>query len=339
MAVGVFFWLETTRSRLIILREVVSMQHAFHTRTLHMDDIAGYRYVTHNRDRIRIIPNNPKLKKIDVPTHMEGRRELEAWLARFPNLDIAEYQAETGDIFSNKQFGATETERLAYLRKAKRTAQAANVVGLLTAAWLWIWPKPYDTAMISCLLMPWIAIYLGWRFKGLLRPATSRKGSPYPSAAGLLFPPAMVLLYRVMADYKVYEPSRIWPPLLTAALPVAGILLYTSVKAFAPIRRKVLGWLVLGILATVYSFTLVVFTNCYYNATPPRQLTVAVKGKHFVKDKTTTYYLTLAPWGRFTGEQDESVEPQLYHTVHDDGQVHIYLFEGRWHIPWYIITE
>lgn len=100
-----------------------------------------------------------------------------------------------------------------------------------------------------------------------------------------------------------------------------------------------MGWLALGILATVYSFMLVVFTNCYYNVTPPRQLTVMVKGKHFVKDKTTTYYLTLAPWGRFTGEQDESVAAELYDKMQDDGQVHIYLFEGRWRIPWYIIGE
>jgi len=336
LVIGAYCWLEIVQSKLIILRDVVSIQQAFYTRTLHTDDIAGYREL--GRNKIRIVPVNPCLKRIDVSAHMEGQRELLLWLARFPNLDAVEYQAEATGIFSNEQFGATETERLHYLRKAKGTVQAGNIVALLATGWLWVWPRPYDMAMISGLLLPWIGIWLAWRFKGLVKPGSPRKGSPHPSVVGLLFLPVMGLLFRIIFDYKIYDPARVWIPLLVAALPIAGIYLYTGIKAFA-IKRKVLGALVLGVLATVYSFTLVIFTNCYYNASPPREFTVGIKGKHSVKDKTTTYYLTLEPWGRFTAKQDESVERALYEKVPGDGQVHIYLLEGKWGIPWYYITE
>lgn len=89
----------------------------------------------------------------------------------------------------------------------------------------------------------------------------------------------------------------------------------------------------------LYSFTLVIFTNCYYNASQPQVFTVHVKGKHSERDKVTTYHLTLDAWGRFTTEQDEEVKAALYEKVQPDGQVHVFLLTGKWHIPWYAITE
>ena len=334
---SIFLFLQVIKGRLIINNKGIYLQEAFRTRSLLLDEIAGYGYFSRNR-RLVIIPKSPKHKKIIISNFMEGRRELEAWLARFPNLDAVQYEQEAEHIFSNEQLGASESERLLRLKKARTVANAGNTAGIAALIWAWMSPQPYDWAVITALILPWVALYISWYFKGLIKFGT-KKRSPYPSMGGLVFLPVVGLLLRVMIDYPMYEPAGVWAPVLVTTALFAAVCLYISNKLFTGMKKKPVAWLIILVVSFTYSYGLVIFSNCYYDGSAPKELRVTVNGKRISKGRTTTYYLNLDPWGRYTEEQEVSVKKALFEKVNEGEQVHIYLFGGRWHMPWYHIMQ
>jgi hypothetical protein len=334
---GLFLFLQVIKSRLIINNKGVYLQEAFRTRSLLLDEIAGYGYFSKNR-RLVIIPKSPKQKKIIISNFMEGRRELEIWLARFPNLDAVKYEQEADQIFSNEQLGASESERLVRLKKARTVANAGNTVGIASLVWAWMSPQPYDWAIITAFILPWVALYISWHFKGLIR-FGAQKASPYPSMGGLVFLPVVGLWLRVLIDYPMYEPAGVWVPVLATTALLAMVCLYISNKLFGGMKKNPVAWLILLVVTFTYSYGLVIFTNCYYDGSAPKELRVTVNGKRINKGRTTTYYLSLDAWGRYTEEQEVSVKKALFEKINEGEQVHIYLFGGRWHMPWYHIMQ
>src|SRR5262249_36384092 len=51
--------------------------------------------------------------------------------------------------------------------------------------------------------------------------------------------------------------------------------------------------------------------------------------------KSTTYYLTLGPWGAITGSDEISVSAARYHATQTGDTVCVYVGKGALHVPWY----
>jgi hypothetical protein len=334
---AVFICLEGLKTRLTIDGQAIRQRSLVISRSLPLNEIKGYRHWANGR--LRLMPKNPGYKMVEISVYLERRAELLAWVKeRYPDLDAAEYETATKNIFSDEQYGISESERLQYLRKAKWVANAGNTVGLASIIWAWLSPQPYEWALFTGLALPWICVFVVWLFKGMIR-FDARRGNPYPSISGLIFLPVFGVLIRALTDYHVYDPRQVWVPVLATAAFCTLAFLYICAKALADVRRKWVSWLVIFFVACGYSYTLVLFTNNYFNIAPPREFLVTVQEKHLTEGKTTSYYLTLDAWGRFAAGEDVDVSRALYQSVQEGQRVHVYLFDGKWNIPCYVVTH
>jgi hypothetical protein len=64
----------------------------------------------------------------------------------------------------------------------------------------------------------------------------------------------------------------------------------------------------------------------------------AVTGQRVSHGRSTSYYLTLSPWGPMTGAFETSVGRRLYNAVNLGDTVEVSLHSGWLHIPWYQVT-
>lgn len=62
---------------------------------------------------------------------------------------------------------------------------------------------------------------------------------------------------------------------------------------------------------------------------------VAVTGKRISSGKSTSYYVSLSPWGRYTADDEVSVSKSFYQSVHTEESLRIFLNDGKWGVPWY----
>lgn len=93
------------------------------------------------------------------------------------------------------------------------------------------------------------------------------------------------------------------------------------------------------VMAGVYSWGLIIFSNCFYDSSIPDRYETRLEGKHYTSGKTTTYYLDLEPWGRFEKVTNETVPKDFYNMMEAGDTVYVYLRKGKWNIPWYWIAK
>ncbi|HXB31992.1 MAG TPA: hypothetical protein VNV35_01165 [Puia sp.] len=87
--------------------------------------------------------------------------------------------------------------------------------------------------------------------------------------------------------------------------------------------------------AGVYSYTAVVFTNCASDHQKATTFQVEISGKHTSSGKYSSYYLELSPWGSYTDGSDYKISSTTYRSVKTGDLVSVYLYPGKWGIPWY----
>jgi hypothetical protein len=89
------------------------------------------------------------------------------------------------------------------------------------------------------------------------------------------------------------------------------------------------------ILAGLYSYNALIFSNCAFDHQPSEISKVGIDGKHINHGKSTTYTLELSPWGRFSAGKNVQVPWSFYRSVQTGGSVNVYLHPGKWGIAWY----
>jgi len=57
------------------------------------------------------------------------------------------------------------------------------------------------------------------------------------------------------------------------------------------------------------------------------------------KGKSTSYYITTTPWGRYTQPEEVRVSRSLYQGLQLGDSVNIYLQPGKLGIPWYFLDK
>ncbi len=337
LPVALFLFAETTVTRLMIDEYSMTLKRAFSTRSIPLKDIEGF--VRGEKDSL-YIKSGDGGRPIRIPPNIERRTELMEWLKeRYPDLNVVEYEKETSNILENDQFGDTIEQREANLKMARKTAGILSVVSVALLFWSIVYPQPFDTLMILVLISPFAGIYAVWYFKGLLR-LSARKGSAYPSALYLFVLAVFAVFANVMRGYDLYLfPSAAWRILILLSVGMSVIVIMAGKKALAAEKRPPLAWLLIFLLAGVYSFGLLVFSNCFYDRSIPQEWRVQITGKHISHGKSTTYSLELSPWGRFDDGKRVTVTKSFYYSVETNDSLSVFLRQGKWDIPWYRIAN
>jgi hypothetical protein len=334
---GVYLYKEVGRLCITIDGDMLVMQHAFSTRSIALGDIDGYRIGEKNAFFL-VMKNGEKALKL--PDGIARRKELLAWIKeKYEDVDARERAAETEVLLEDNRYGGSREEREQNLQKAGMIAKIGTGVGFGLLIWAFVYPQPYDLVMVLLFVAPLAAAYFTWSHKGLMR-LYSKKSSPYPTLFLLIFFPILGAGYNAFFRYDLYEFSS------AAWLTFAGLTALISVVALSVLREAVsaeakkagaVAYVVF--MVAIYSYGLLIYSNCHYDRSPAEAWRVQVTDKHESHGKTTTYYLQLSPWGKYADGKEVTVSRAFYLAVAAQDTVGVLLNKGKWGIPWYRVVR
>ncbi len=335
IALGAAAWADTLKSKLTIDNYSITQEGAFKRKSLLLADIKGYRT---EKDYIFLVPESGK-GALKISNYVENKDELRAWIeGKYPDVDMLVVEEETKEILADENFGGTTEERQQLLANAKKTATIFNVASTIIIFWLFIYPKPYQLAWVMALLVAPASLYILWHFKGLVTVNDTKK-SAYPSLLPILFLVCLLAGVRAIIDYDIYLYNNVWKYMVgvAAALTAATYsIAYTGHQK--NINKKPIIF-ALAALFALYGYGATVFVNCHFDTKPPQVFTEPVTDMRVSHGKSTTYYITTAPWGQYTQPKEMSVAKSLYNSLQSGDSVNIYLRPGQLGIPWYFVER
>jgi hypothetical protein len=323
----------TKRYRIEILADRIRYYGAWGFRELHLADIAGYRVLpTHYVPSLLIVPSNKRKRKIYTALCYERKGEMLQWMAQhLPDLDHQEMADELDEIVTDTSFGASRDERMARLAVAKRYVLLLNIAGGCAAAWAFIFPRPYDFAIWTLIVLPIIGLACVAFFHGLVR-LDGKQESAYPSAGGAIILPPIILTLRTIFDWHLLSWGDTWPTLASLTVLVVVIVVVCARDA----RRK---WRFAGtvIFSALYVYGTATYLNCRYDRSEPFVYESTVRERHVSKGKHTSNHITLAPFVDDEPWREIEVPRATYERLREGDPVQIGVFEGALGIPWFLI--
>jgi hypothetical protein len=333
-----YLYRETMKMLLTIDDHSLTIQRSFSSRSILLADIEGYRRGDKNRLYLVLKSGGQDFL---VPDPLQKNEELLEWIKeKYTDLDARRFEEETKSILENDQYGGTPEERETRLKGARQVARVGIGVSFVLFLLMIFLPKPTDEdLMIVLFVIPLAGIYGLWYFKGLLR-LSVKKGSAYPSAFFPLCLPVFAGWISVLTAYRLYPiPASAWQTIVIMAVILAAVCILAGKEALAAEKNRVLGYVFILLLAGIYSYNLLIFSNCNYDKSAAEKYRVQVTDKTVSRGKSTTYFLHLSPWGTYTNGEKESVPSSFYYGVGMNDSVSVYLKPGKWNIPWYRVVK
>lgn len=332
----IYTLLATLKGRFIIGTQEVSQVGAFKTKTLALNEILGYRVDTQH---IYIYPKESYLPTIKIGYITERHQEIGLWLAgHYPDLDHLETEQATAALLADDTIGDTPAARATAVAKARQTALVLNSIGGAVGAWLLLYPHPYKWVIPLGILWPWLAVAALWQLPRTLR-IDEKKKSGYPSVLIAFIAPSFGLLLRALFDYKLVSYAPLWP---LAGAVVAGVAIVLAlVSRNFLFRQGSTGsvGLTIVLLAALYGYAATSIVNAVYDESQATVFKPQVTGKHITSGKSTTYYLTLQPWGPVQAAEDVNVSSDYYEQVQEGQSVTVVLRPGWLGVPWFNVVE
>ena len=340
------------KPKFVICDDKVYIRTLFCKKELLLDDILGYKIIN-----VRINGIFP-LKSIEIQT-LKGNTtainivglsksdELIQWLAsRFKNLDLQKAEEvsqsvgkDKQEILSNEKFGSTIGQREDKLKKAHLVAKILNVTGGLVAAWAFLWPDPYEYVILALIAVPIVSIVVLKLSKGLIK-FDEKKESASPTLIYSIAVTSLVLCLRTWYDFKIFDYNNIWIPATLITVVLIVLLLVGNKELKFKESKDYFSILGIAVFLFIYSYSSVVSVNCYYDQSDPDFFSAKVLSKRISSSRyTTTYYLELTPWGGQKEIDEVAVPEELYNQLDNENQVNIYLYRGKFEIPWFYVTE
>ncbi|MRX69267.1 hypothetical protein SAMN06265349_10446 [Flavobacterium resistens] len=342
--------ISTKKRRVIITDESICIIGFLKKRELKFTEIKGFKTRTNPKIRqledIVVEPIDRSKKTIVFKNTIENSSEIKAILAsKVIDFDKGKREAtdkiiedEKQEILSNQEFGISSKEREDQLKKARLTSYVLTGVGIFVTFWTIFFPNPYEYAIIACIAVPLITLAVIKFWKGLIR-VDGAKNSVYPNATYPLIAPGIALSFRMSLDFSIDDYSNVWIPAIAIAITYTGILLSFSKHLSFKKGKDLFSILWFAIFSFVYGFGTVIATNCVFDKSDPQMFSSEVVNKEMREDKVTSYYLYLLPWNNKTETEKVSIDSDLYDSLNEGDEVSVYLFEGRFNIPWIVVDH
>jgi hypothetical protein len=219
-------------------------------------------------------------------------------------------------------------------RTARIQAGILNMVTGAAVLWALVYPRPYGLVIALLAALPLAGIGLVIATRGAVTFDSDRK-SVLPTAAYSVFAPALILAFRSLDDWHITGWSGFWLPFAVVAAILLGALLF---GAAADAQGKVRTMVIISFVLLAQSYGLVVFMNCEFDRSVPVIHRTVVQSRRISRGrKSTSYYLTVAPW--IDGSYSEEVKvPGSTYSWHEEGStVLIGVRPGALSMPWYFV--
>lgn len=310
----------------------LTVTHVFSSRSVLLDEIEGFRKGEKNSIVLDVKSGG---RSITVSGSIGRREEFLEWLEkRYPDIDAARVQEVTQEVLSDEKFGDSEDERAMLLGRARKIMRYSTLVSLLFV-WAVISPEPIQPLMLVLLAIPPIAVWLIWKFKGIIR-LYSSKAKPYPTflMTVIFAEGAAFLALTKKFDVYLFE-QRFWLLLAAATVIVSFVWIRACRAAIGEEKNRVVVFAGILVVAGLYCYNLLLFSNFVYDRGEAAVWPVQVERKHVSSGKTRTYWLYLTSWGRFEDGNGVQVSRQFYYDLADGDTVDVHLHPGKWGAAWY----
>ncbi len=332
----IFGLIDVYKGRLIIHEDRLVSIGVFNSKNLKFNEIKGY---TVNEQYIFVEPNTREKKRIKISQYIGGYNEILLWLSKnYLNLNIINEQVEEQEILNNESFGWSKEIREEKLSNARKITKLVNLLGILSLVWTLFYPKPYDYAVLSALILPVVAVLAIKFSSGLIR-IDKPNGSAYPSVVYALIFPSMGLMVRAVFDYDIFDYSSVWLKSITIMISLLFLLLIKQKEITFKKKQDLLTVASVAMFLWVYGFGAVIYLNCNFDKSEPQNFTAKILDKRISTGRHTSYYLELTAWGQQKEIDEVSVSKGLYNRVEIDNEINIYFRNGKLEIPWFIVTD
>lgn len=334
LLLAAYLLLYTWRCRLMLDADGIELRGALRTRRLLRGEIAGRRTLrSQYGTTTEIWPKAPGARPLRFSSSaMSSDTRFDAWMRSIPDLDREERERAEEQVAADPEFGGSREERLERLAAGRSSARTLSAAAIGAAAWLYVYPKPYELAVLVAALVPWAAILIAARSHGLYR-LDSRRNDVRPNIAVAVLLPSIALALRAWQDLGVLDlsPALAW----IAAL---GVLF-----AFTAWRVGGGGALATGLMALLlgacYASGVVLLANALLDRNEGERYRVQVLSQHVTHGSRSgpSYHLLLAAWGPRATPDDVRVGHALYQLAAARHVVCVHQRPGALQIRWYLV--
>lgn len=336
-AFGAYMVLIALMYRVVLTADGVELTEPFRSRRLSCSEIQGRR-ILRTQQGLRtlvLVPKEGAGKKLKISLMLKTDQAFDAWIARFPDLDQQDLDRSEHEIAETLYQDLMPQEREERIKRLKVVARWVNWIAIALAVGSFLLPD-YHHLMIGILIaVPWIAIWLVARFQPLYR-FGGRRNDAHPDLTSALMIPGLLLMVRALADAHTLA----WSGPLTLAV-AGGLPVSAAALAVDPwFRRQRLVAILTCIFTLAYGFGAGLEIDVLADSTNPTIYITQVLGKRINQgSKSTTFYLTVGPWGPITRNDEIRVPAARYSTANFGDTICVYLGNGAFRVAWYQLRD
>jgi hypothetical protein len=335
MAVALLIVVNLLKRKVVISEHSILCISLFSRKELDLAAIQGYRIGKKVIYLEPVATGDPTIT-IRNYTDLSKSRELARWVkAAFEDLDAIDLENQRKEVLQNEAWGSTEDERSGNLAKAKNITIAYNVVGLLLGFVL-IFSNDKNIVLLL-LAYPLIGVALMIFSKGMIKFTSGPKRSVNGYILLGVSLPSFMLLIKSLEEYTLFRYDHFWLPVILTSTVLFALYYIPGVNRSMKFVRTQMG--VMIVFALLYGFGSIRQINCAFDDSNPRIYEATVLRHRVSRGKSTTYILTLGPWGSDSGGQEVDVRRSLYDAVGIGSTIRVQLREGLLGIPWFVVTR
>ena len=287
-----------------------------------------------NGGTITYMRNGKKEKYIIHPIHsaaivVKFFREI----VRLPVEFIDREQMEK-DKFQGEEFNPfTDTDGVQYKRVLK-VAKICNTMAWVTSLWLLWFPRPYLFILMVNMLLPLVGFFIYMKYNNFveLDEYNHRKGI---NVGHCILLPSIGVALRALSDFNIVYSFKLWMIISLISLVLIAIVLLRT-KEY---KVKKLIILELAVFIFIYTYGAFIHGNCFLDKSSFFRYSVQVLDSSKTKESEPSYYLTIEPWGPYKESKELEVTEEIYKRRKVGSDIPIYLMDGYFGIPWYIIDS
>jgi hypothetical protein len=281
------------------------------------------------------VPDDAATKRLKISLMLKTDATFDAWIARLPDLDQQELDQSERDIAETLYQDLMPHEREAKVNRLKVLGKRANQIMIALSIGALFLPDYHHLLIGILIALPWIAVWLVARYQPLYR-FGGRRNDAHPDMTLGLMMPGLLLTARAFLDAHTLD----WSGSLMLAV-AGGLPLSAAALRVDPwFRRQRMTAILTCIFTLAYGFGAGFEIDVLADSTKPSIYATHVLGKRISHgSKSTTYYLTVGPWGPFTHDREIGVSIAQYRATGMGDTVCIYLGKGAFKVAWYQLRD
>jgi len=335
ISLGLWLVVSALRTKVVLYAEAIEVQGVASLRRLDRQAISHRRTIEkgYGQTQLRLHLHAQSERPLKLPQGLQVDAAFNSWMASIPDKDVEELQASTAALLADPALGINPTERSERLERARKVANAFHWVTTGMLVWVIAYPRPYDLAVISLALMPWVAVAMVLSSSGFYRLDGLRNEANPQLGTAFVLPPLGLLVRSLEFDVLDFQRAISTAAIVTVVLLVVIFTLVQELRGRWHSRLLVAGFFAL------YAWDVVIIGNARMDQGAAELFEVEIVDKHASTGRNSTYELTLEPWGRRTETNTVTISRNLYYALEVGEKACIGVWPGALQIKWFTVFD